>query len=164
MTANSHTAIRDALLERIQSGEWPLGERIPREMVLAEEYGCARTTINRSLQALADSGLLIRKRKGGTRVCAMPVRQAKFEIPIIREQVEASGNSYRHKLLISKLKVPPSSIRTRLRVPTGQKALYLETIHLADVLPYAFEIRWVNVQAVPTILNASLIDLSLIHI
>ncbi|MBL4673106.1 MAG: GntR family transcriptional regulator, partial [Arenicella sp.] len=87
MTVNSHHDIRQALRGRIESGEWQLGALIPGEMALADEYGCARTTINRALQTLANDGLVIRKRKGGTRVCEMPVRQAKFEIPILREQV-----------------------------------------------------------------------------
>ena len=68
MTANSHHKIRQMLKGRIESGEWELGALIPRELALAEEYNCARTTINRALQALADEGVVVRKRKGGTRV------------------------------------------------------------------------------------------------
>lgn len=160
MSTNSHHTIRQSILERIQSGEWPLGERIPREMALAEEYGCARTTINRALQGLADEGLVVRKRKGGTRVCKMPVRQAKFEIPVIREQVETAGSVYRHQLITHAEKIPPSSICTRLRIPGGVKALQLDTIHLADDRPYALETRWINLQAVPEILDAPLEEIS----
>jgi GntR family histidine utilization transcriptional repressor len=148
------------LLARIQSGEWALGAIIPGEVELAEEYGCARTTINRALRALADDGLVERKRKGGTRVHRLPVSHAKFEIPVIREQVEFFGSAYRHELVDRMQTAPPSSIRTRLRIPGGDKALYLETIHLADDRPYAFEVRWVNVRAVPEILNAPLDTIS----
>lgn len=156
MRGMSHTAVRESLLERIQAGEWALGTVIPGEAELAEEYGCARTTVNRALRALADEGLVERKRKGGTRLNRMPVRHAKFEIPVIREQVESAGSAYRHELVVRQQKAPPSSIRTRLRLPQGDKALYLETIHLADDRPYAFEVRWVNVRAVPEILKAPL--------
>ncbi|HBN93299.1 MAG TPA: GntR family transcriptional regulator, partial [Hyphomonas sp.] len=99
MTKMTHQIIRQSILERIQKGEWGLGDLIPGEASLAEEYGCARTTINRALQGLADEGLVVRKRKGGTRVCNMPVRQARFDIPIVREQVEAFGGHYRHQVL-----------------------------------------------------------------
>lgn len=160
MASTSHHDIRNSMLDRIQSGEWELGDRIPGEITLAEEYGCARATINRALQALADSGLLIRKRKGGTRVAQMPVRHAKFEIPVIREQVEALGSQYRHQLIARKMKSPPSSVRTRLKLPTKTEALYLETIHMADDRPYAFEERWINTLAVPKITDAPLEDLS----
>ena len=160
MTAISHHSIRQSLLGRIQSGEWALGALIPAETDLASEYGCARGTVNRALQALADDGLVVRKRKGGTRVCQMPVRQAKFEIPVLREQVESSGSIYGHRIIEKKLETPPTSIRKRLHIPSGVKALHLQTIHLADGKPYAFEERWVNTQAVPEILNAPLDTIS----
>lgn len=160
MSANSHAAIRESLHGRIVSGEWALGARIPDEVELAEEYDCARTTVNRALRALAEDGLIIRKRKGGTRVNPMPVRQAKFDIPVLREQVEAAGSQYRHHVIQQKTKAPPSSICRQLRLPTGEKALYLETIHLADDRPYAFEVRWVNIKAVPEVLDAPLDEIS----
>jgi GntR family histidine utilization transcriptional repressor len=159
-TVNSHHDIRQVLRGRIESGEWPLGALIPGEMALANEYGCARTTINRALQTLASDGLVIRKRKGGTRVCEMPVRQAKFKIPILREQVEATGGKYRHRIMSQKLKTPTNLVRTRLRIPDGKKALFMETIHLADDCPFAYEQRWVNLQTVPEIMAAPLDQLS----
>jgi len=160
MTINSHHDIRRALRARIESGEWQLGALIPAETMLANEYGCARTTINRALQTLASDGLVVRKRKGGTRVCEMPVRQAKFEIPVLREQVEATGSKYRHQIISQKLKTTTASVRTRLRIPDGKKALFMETLHLADGRPYAYEQRWVNIQAVPEIMQAPLDQLS----
>lgn len=160
MANASHHSIREAMLRRIQSGEWELGALIPAEMSLAEEYGCARTTVNRALQALADDGLLVRKRKGGTRVCKMPVRKAKFEIAIIREQVETIGGVYGHRLLTMEMKEPPASIRAQLNISNQDRAMYLETLHLADDRPFAFETRWINTEAVPKILDAPLETIS----
>ena len=160
MSSSSHIAIRESLQERIQSGEWGLGDRIPDEVDLASEYGCARATVNRALRTLAEDGLVVRRRKGGTRVNPLPVRQAKFEIPVLREQVEATGGQYRHQIVNRKMKVPPSAVRTRLRLPTGSKALFMETIHLSDDRPFAFEVRWVNTHTVPEILEASLDETS----
>jgi len=151
-----HLAIRESLQVRIQSGEWELGARIPDEADFAEEYGCARATINRALQALAADGLVVRKRKGGTRVNPSPARWAKVEIPIVREEVEALGSAYRHRLMQRKIKTPPAPIRSPLQMNAGDKALYLETLHLADDRPFAFETRWVNTDAIPAILDAPL--------
>lgn len=160
MTTKSHHDIKTLMLGRIQSGEWGLGELIPTEKALSEDYGCARTTVNRALQALADEGLLIRKRKGGTRVCHMPVRQAKFEIPIIRDQVTADGGVYSHEIIERKLRRPGAKIRENLNLGGDAKALHLKTLHLADGEPFAFEDRWVNTLSVPAILDAPLTELS----
>ena len=160
MTRQTHNSIRENMLYRIQSGEWALGDKIPSETTLAEDYGCARATVNRALQSLADQGLLIRKRKGGTRVCKLPVRHAKFEIPVIREQVEAIGNLYRHKVLDMKISNASASIRTRLRIEDEDKVLRIDTLHLADNRAFAYEERWINIAAVPTILEAPLEEIS----
>ncbi|KCZ88847.1 GntR family transcriptional regulator [Hyphomonas johnsonii] len=160
MSSHSHHTIRQAILDRIQTGEWALGELIPGEAMLADEYGCARTTINRALQGLANDGVVIRKRKGGTRVCDMPVRQAKFNIPVVREQVEALGSVYRHQVTRRVEKAPPTAVQKRLGLAPGTKSLQLDTVHLADDRPFAFETRWVNTRAVPAILDAPLDEIS----
>ena len=64
--------VQEDVLARIQNGTWPAGELIPTETELAAEYGCARATVNRALQVLADSGILERRRKVGTRVVVLP--------------------------------------------------------------------------------------------
>lgn len=160
MNAKTHTAIRESLQSRIQQGEWDLGARIPDEIDLAEEYGCSRATVNRAVQALADQGLVIRKRKGGTRINPLPVKQAKFEIPLLRDQVEATGSRYSHQVIARQIKVPPSAIRTRLRLAARTKAFYIETVHLADDRPFAFETRWVSISAVPEVVDAPLEEIS----
>lgn len=156
MNANSHVIIRQALEERIVSGEWALGVRIPDEIELAQEYGCARTTVNRALRSLAEDGLVIRKRKGGTRVNPTPVRQAKVEIPILREQIEAMDGVYAHHVLRRKICAPPSAIRKRLNLAAEQEALNLETLYLTDDKPFAFEVRWININKVPDVVKAPL--------
>ena len=64
------------------------GEFIPNEADLALELGCARTTVNRALRAVAETGLLDRRRKVGTKVTTNPVRKATISIPIIRQEIE----------------------------------------------------------------------------
>jgi GntR family transcriptional regulator len=50
--------IADDIRRRIQSGEWPEGTRIPAEVTLQAEYGCARSTVRKALHLLRDEGLV----------------------------------------------------------------------------------------------------------
>ena len=70
--------------QRIYSRQWQPGELIPNEADLAIEFGCARVTMNRALRALAETGLLDRRRKVGTRVTLNPITKATLQIPVIR--------------------------------------------------------------------------------
>jgi len=76
--------VREEVLRRIHARVWAPGDLLPTETELAAEFGCARTTVNRALRTLAESGLLDRKRKAGTRVVRHPVRKATLSIPVIR--------------------------------------------------------------------------------
>ncbi|MCY4314378.1 MAG: GntR family transcriptional regulator, partial [Gammaproteobacteria bacterium] len=58
--------IQDMLRRRIIDGTWKPGELIPSEKRLAEEFQCARATVNRALRGLADKGLLDRRRRAGS--------------------------------------------------------------------------------------------------
>ncbi|MDE1154709.1 MAG: GntR family transcriptional regulator [Acidobacteriaceae bacterium] len=61
-----HQAIRDALLEKINSGAWPAASRIPGEVELASLFGVSRVTIARALLDLQDRGHLKRIAGSGT--------------------------------------------------------------------------------------------------
>lgn len=160
MTATTHHAIRERIRARIKAGEYPLGTRIPGEAEFAEAFGCSRTTVNRALRALADEGIVERRRKGGTRVRPLPVPQAQLTIPLVREQVEATGQRYTHRVLARGIDPAADEARTRMRLGAKAPLMHLETLHLADEHPFAFERRWVNLQAVPAFASADLSSLS----
>ena len=79
--------VKTDILSKITKGEWPLGSLVPNEVDLAETYGCARATVNRAMRELADEGFIERRRKAGTRVRMAPVRQARFDIPLVRAEI-----------------------------------------------------------------------------
>ena len=140
--------IRAEVLRRIRVRDWPLGAMIPTEEDLATEFGCARATVNRALRELAQSGVLERRRKAGTRVVALPVRKATLDIPVIRQEVAARGQAYSFRLLEQTLGVPPVPVTSRLGV-AGLRMIYLETLHLADGQPFVYETRWLNPAVLP---------------
>ncbi|MDF3606867.1 GntR family transcriptional regulator [Paracoccus sp. DMF-8] len=86
-------AVQSEVLSRIRNGQWP-GTLIPTETTLAAEFGCARATINRALTSLAESGLLERRRKVGTRVAQHPPQQSTLPKIFIRDEIEARGALY----------------------------------------------------------------------
>lgn len=138
--------IRAEVQKRISSGVWPLGTAIPFEEDLAQDFGCSRATVNRALRALADQGVLERRRKGGTRVLAVPVRKATLSIPVIRAEVEALGRNYAHKIIWQGM---------------GQgNTLHLETLHLADDKPFAHEVRDLHLDVVPPLPDLNAISIN----
>lgn len=143
--------VRAEVLRRIRARDWAPGEVIPGEEALAAEFGVARATVNRALRDLAEAGLLERRRKAGTRVALLPVRRATLEIPIIRQEVEARGETYAHRVLNSRMDGVPLSVALRMGAPAEATMLFLETLHLAGGRPFAHEVRWLNLAALPKV-------------
>ena len=148
--------IQTELLRRISERVWLPGELVPKEVELAIEFGCARATVNRAMREMANSGILSRKRKAGTRVAINPVRKATLDIPVIRLDIENRGASYRYLLLSSDIRKPPPFIANRLTLGVDNELLHLMAIHFSDNQPFVYEERWVNPKAVPEILDADL--------
>lgn len=56
------------LRERITSGDWPVGSRIPPEPALVELLGVGRNTVREAVQSLVHAGLVERRQGSGTYV------------------------------------------------------------------------------------------------
>ncbi len=149
MTAGTYREIKADILRRITQGEWKPGSLVPNESDLAEHYGAARATVNRAMRELAEDGLIERKRKAGTRVRLSPLRQAKFDIPIVRQQIEEQGSTYRYALVQSEVAAAADWLRARMRLDPKAKVRHLVCLHFADGNPYQVEDRWINLSALP---------------
>ncbi len=145
----SFRTIRDELSRRIAERIWLPGTLIPGEEALAEEFGAARATVNRALQELARAGILERKRRAGTRVALHPVREARFVIPRIRQEIEGRGSEYQYRLLSAEETDAPEVICARLSLLSKSGMLHVRCLHLADRVPYQYEDRWINLNTVP---------------
>jgi GntR family histidine utilization transcriptional repressor len=141
--------VQEEVLKRIHARTWKPGDLIPNEADLALEFGCARATVNRALRALAETGMLDRRRKAGTRVALQPVAKATLSIPVIRKEIEATGQKYGYSLLQREVDKPDPAIRASMGTGASDRLLHLTALHTGDDRPYAIEDRWINPAVVP---------------
>ena len=155
----SYHDVKAAVLDRIRKNIWPPGASLPGEIELAEEFGCARATVNRAMRELVNEGVIDRRRKAGTRVKSSPSRKAEFLIPLVREEIVKTGAQYRYVLVDRKTIVAPGWLQAQINIPKGQKVLHLRCMHYAANRSYQFEDRWINLGAVPDAANQSFEDI-----
>lgn len=158
--ANTWQAVQAEVLRRIRSGQWAPGGAIPHEADLAQELGCARTTVNRALREVAEMGLIERRRRAGSRVAMRPVRRATLDIPVLRDEIEARGAAYAFTLQKREMALPPVSVQARLALGADRALLHVVGLHLGDGHPYALEDRWIDPEAVPQVQAADFTTLS----
>lgn len=152
----SYRFVKADLLAQIRSGQLAPGAALPGEEDLCRRYGAARATINRAMRELAADGLIERKRRAGSRVREAPLRQARFEIPLVRVEIEQQGAAYRYAPMRSQILPCPDWLRARLALPEGAQMRHLACLHFADERPYQFEDRWINLAAAPDARDADM--------
>ncbi|MDF3855975.1 GntR family transcriptional regulator [Paracoccus sp. APAP_BH8] len=151
-------AVQEEVLTRIHDGQWPEGELIPTEAELATEFGCARATVNRALQTLAQSGVLERRRKVGTRVAQHPrVQMVRF---LLKREIEAAGKAYGYALLDYQECAPPADVAQAMLLRTDDSLLRVRARFSADEAPYCCEERWINNYATPGLTREALMQMS----
>ncbi|MGH6996578.1 MAG: GntR family transcriptional regulator, partial [Phenylobacterium sp.] len=94
-----HQRIRTDIEAKILSGELGPGDRIPFEHELTEQYGCSRMTVSKAISALAEAGLIERRRRAGSFVARPRVHSAVLDIPDLRAEIEGRGQAYRFELI-----------------------------------------------------------------
>ncbi|MBR9763818.1 MAG: UTRA domain-containing protein [Rhodobacteraceae bacterium] len=151
--ARTWRGIHAELTRRINDGVWRPGELVPNEAELAEEFGCARATVNRAMRELAETGRVDRKRKAGTRVALHPSARVVLDIPVIRREVEARGASWHYSLILREEGPAPLALTARLGLAQDAPMLHLACLHYADAQPFLHEDRWINIAAVPGLLD-----------
>ena len=156
----SYRDIKRIVLDRIHNRQWPPDTLLPTEADLVTEFSSTRTTINRALRELAEEGYLERKRKAGTRVLGNPIRQARFTIPVVRDEVEATGATYRYSHISTETIPAPAWLLSRLALPKAQDILHVRSLHYADNRPFQYEDRWIVPASVSTLSQADFTRIS----
>jgi GntR family transcriptional regulator len=71
--------LENILREKIMSGAFPAGSRLPTEIELIRIYGVGRITVRQALAALTKEGLIERKRRRGTFVTERKTKRRQFD-------------------------------------------------------------------------------------
>lgn len=71
--------LRQDLLDKLASGQWLPGQRLPTERELSEQYGLSRTTVRRVLAKLKERGLITQTVGSGTYVSEQAAARAQQE-------------------------------------------------------------------------------------
>lgn len=147
--------IRSEIEQRILSGEWAPGYRIPFEHELMTQYDCSRMTVNKVLTALAENGMIERRRRAGSFVARQHphLEQVALEIPDIEMSVTGRGHRYGFQLLQRELRAVDPASSDEVALAGDGDLLAMRCLHLADGQPFALEHRLINPAAVPETLD-----------
>lgn len=122
--------VSEILLDRIRSGEWVLGEKLPGETTLAPQLGVGRSTVREAIRQLAGRGVLASRQGSGVFITALDVpedRDLALRRADIVSVIEARIAIETEAASLAAARRTPSDIRAIRR------ALALRSEHRSDI-------------------------------
>jgi GntR family transcriptional regulator len=127
------------LKERITSGVWSVGQRLPSEPRLAAAHGLSRVTIRRALDGLARDGLILRQPGAGTFVRGQRGNGAiTGDFANMLQSLLAMGKATRVKLIAFNYVVPPPAVAEALDLAAGERAQHSLRVRMLDDAPFSY--------------------------
>lgn len=148
--------LKQALEDRIQSGEFQPGDRFPTDDQLCHEYHLSRGTVRRAVDILVEDGRLRREQGRGTFVSRARLSPVFFRLSDFAEEMRRQGRRPGTRLLRARVLPAGHEIAARLHVPAGEKVIEIARLRLADDKPIAYETRHLAHSLCPTLLAEDL--------
>jgi GntR family transcriptional regulator len=141
--------LKELLTDKIGSGEWTAGHKLPTEVQLASEFGVSRVTVRQAMQLLERGGLVERRQGAGTFVGRAKVAHNLMNVFNSGTDILRTGNSPKIRLHYVRRVKASASIATQLRLKTGDEVYELQRSCLADEEPILLFTSWLPADLFP---------------
>lgn len=133
-------AVADDLRDRIFSGEFPPGARLPSEVEIGAEYGVSRVTVRTALQLLESRGLIDVRHGSGSFVSNFSggIRAGLQELRSITETIREMGFEPTMDRRSLELRPATEDEARRLAIAPGDEVWSIERAVNADGEPVAY--------------------------
>ncbi|WP_282847155.1 GntR family transcriptional regulator [Microbacterium oxydans] len=134
-----HEQLYERMLDRIRSGEWPEGERVPSEHSLITEFGTSRGPIRQALATLRAEGAVDGGRGAPPRVRRIVPTQSFQTFVSFTDWARSIGRRPGQRVLEAARRPASEAIADDLGVETGAAIVEIVRLRLLDDEPAMLE-------------------------
>ncbi len=144
-----YSRVKRMIAERIASGEWRTGDRIPSEADLTRELAVSRMTINRALREMSLEGTLVRVQGVGTFVAEAKAQSTPFEVRNIAEEITGRGHTHLARVVALAAVGAPADVAQVFDLRPETEVFHSLLVHHENGVPVQFEDRYVDPRRAP---------------
>jgi len=141
--------IIEYIRERIDQGEWEVGEKIPTESALVDQFNVSRITFVKALERLVDEGYLRREQGKGTFVKNPSLSEEPSELLSFSESVKKEGKKPSSIILEKNKVVPSARISQVLQLNCHDHVWNFKRLMLANNEPIGVQTSYFSVDTLP---------------
>jgi DNA-binding GntR family transcriptional regulator len=140
-----HMVISEKLKEKIETGLYEPGERLPSEFDLGELFGVSRTTIRKAIASLSQQGLVTTQRGKGIFVTDPHKISFSISNPLLYFDAALKRQGYTSRvqsLRFQRIQAPAEVKRKLALTDKAAQVYWQEKIYYADDTPIALDITY----------------------
>ncbi|MRS03111.1 histidine utilization repressor [bacterium] len=141
--------IKDKILQKINSSEWPAETRVPSEIELVDVCKASRMTVNRALRELAAEGYIVRIQGSGTFVAPPKSSGGFFEIGSIADEIVGRGGVHTCDVVLLRTERASLDICLGMNIKQGEWVYHSIILHRENNTPIQCSERFVNTDLAP---------------
>ena len=136
----AYIRIHDAIKKEIDGGVWEIGQRLPSERDLADDYEVSRMTLRQAITLLVEEGILERRVGSGTYVASHRVKEKMRGTTSFTEIVRSQGKTPSSQLISYQRKPANETEIQQLQLKATDTVVRMERVRFADNVPLVFEV------------------------
>ena len=136
----AYIRIHDAIKKEIDGGVWEIGQRLPSERDLADDYEVSRMTLRQAITLLVEEGILERRVGSGTYVASHRVQEKMRGTTSFTEIVRSQGKTPSSQVVSYQRKPANETEIQQLQLKTSDYVVRMERVRYADNMPLVFEV------------------------
>ncbi len=145
--------IQDYIRSKIESKEWAVGDKIPTEQQLGQDFGVSRITVVKAISRLVDEGLLRKEQGRGTFVAQAGLIPEPLSLRSFTEEMKDRGLVPGSQVLEKTITDPSERLADRLRLAKGQKVYRIVRLLLASGQPMGLHRTYLPADLFPGLLQ-----------
>lgn len=146
----AYITIHNKIKDDIDLGIWKIGQRLPSERDLADDFGVSRMTLRQAITLLVEEGVLTRKVGSGTYVASTRVQEKMRGTTSFTEIIQLQGKIPSSKLLSYTKTFPNEKERQMLQLDAKESIIRMERVRYADDLPVVYEVASIPERLIET--------------
>ncbi|PYG90397.1 GntR family transcriptional regulator [Ruminiclostridium sufflavum DSM 19573] len=135
--------LKDIIINKIKTDEWPVGMKIPTERELCEMFNISRMTVRQALKELENEGYVHRKQGKGTYVATLKYEQRLDGFYSFSEEIRKLGAIPSTNIIYFQILESNESISQILSIDQGSDVFSIKRLRLANKEPFAVETSYI---------------------
>lgn len=137
------------LRSRIDSDEFSIGDTLPTEKKLIEQYAVSRITIRKAIDELVNLGLVQKRQGAGSTIIGKTLISSMLTLKSTSEYLLEAGTHLEYKICEFALIDADEDLAQILHIQTGDKVYFIRRFKLINDLPSVYEDSYMPMDLYP---------------